>query len=96
MQEVFRILISMGVLALGFPIGILLAQLTKDELKQGRPWFKLIIILSFIGAVISLIFENDAFFFSCLFFAAVTSMSLKSFNKVKTSKRKNKLKKPKQ
>jgi len=96
MQEVYRILIGIGVLALGFPIGILLAKFTKDELKKGQPWFKLIIILSFVGAVISLIFENDGFFFSCLFFAAVTSVSLKSFDKVKTSKRKNKLKKPKQ
>lgn len=96
MQEVYKILIGIGVLTLGFPIGMLLRKLTKDELKQGQPWFKLIIILSFIGAIISLIFGNDSFFFSCLFFAAVTGMSLKNFNKIKTSKRKNKLKKPKQ
>ncbi len=86
MQEVFRVLIGVGVLILGFPVGILLARLAKDELKQGQPWFKLIITLSFIGAIISLIFQSDAFFFSCLFFTAVTSMSLKK-NKLKKSKK---------
>ncbi len=92
MQNIFRVLIGVGILILGFPIGILLKKFTKDELKQGQPWFKLIIILSFVGAVISLIFGNDGFFFSCLFFAAVASMSLKSFG---SGTAKNKLKKSK-
>lgn len=85
MQEVFKILIGVGVLILGFPIGILLARLTQEELRVSQVWFKLIILASFIGAVVSLIIENDTLLFSFLFFAAVTSMSLR--NKQSSKKR---------
>jgi len=64
-------------LLIGIPIGNVLAKLTKEELKQGRGYFKLVIIFSFIGAIFSLIFRNDPFLFSFAFIAVVTSRSLK-------------------
>jgi uncharacterized membrane protein YfcA len=50
-------------------------------LQKGKFWFILIIILSLIGAIIGLILANDVLLFSMLFFAVVTSMSLKKDKK---------------
>ena len=76
MKEVIKLPIGIAVLALGFFIGNYLVKLTKEELKSGQLWFKLIILASFIGAIFSLIFGNDALLFSFLFIAIVTSRSL--------------------
>jgi len=76
MQEIFKILIGIIILILGFPIGNLLARYTQEELKSGKIWFQLLIILSLIGAILSLIFKQDAILFTCLFIAIVTSRSL--------------------
>lgn len=77
MIEIVRFAIAILVLALGIPIGNYLAKETKDELKPGRNWFKLLILLSLIGAVLSLVFRNDALLFTFLFIAIVTSRSLR-------------------
>ncbi len=76
MQEIFKILIGVLVLLLGIPIGTFLAKKTKEELKPGQVWFKLIIILSLIGGVVGAFLRNDILFFSFLFIAIVTSRSL--------------------
>ena len=67
MQELIRIIIGVVVLGLGIPIGNYLARLTKEELKPGKKWFSLIILLALIGAVFALIFRNDALLFGLLF-----------------------------
>ncbi len=77
MQEGYNLLIGIMLLILGIPIGNLLAKITKEELKQGKKWFKLIIILSLFGAIISFIFRNDVILFTLLFIAIVTGRSLK-------------------
>ncbi len=77
MEEVLRFFIGIVVLLLAFPIGDYLARLTKEELKQGRRWFNLIVIVSLIGAFLSLIMRNDYLLFTFLFIAIVTSRSLK-------------------
>ena len=76
MIEIFRLLIGTGVLLLGIPLGNYLAKATKEELEDGQKWFKLIIIISFIGIIWGLIKENDVFLFSSFFVAIVTSRSL--------------------
>lgn len=76
MNELINIIIGIVVLILGIPIGSLLAKYTKDELKSGQRWFKLLIIISLIGAVISAVLQNDVLFFGFLFIAIVTSRSL--------------------
>lgn len=70
-------LIGIGVLILGIPLGNLLARATKEELKNRRVLFKTLIILSLVGAIIFLILGNDALLFGLLFIAIVTSRSLK-------------------
>ncbi|MAG78754.1 hypothetical protein CMI40_00050 [Candidatus Pacearchaeota archaeon] len=77
MQEIIKLLIGILVLLLGIPIGNYLTKITKEELLSGQKWFKLIIVVSLIGAFISLIFRNDAILFSLLFISIVTSRSLK-------------------
>lgn len=77
MKELITLLIGVVVLLLGFPIGTFLAKVTKEELKSGKKWFKLIIIISLIGGFIGLILQNDVLMFSFFFIAIVTSRSLK-------------------
>lgn len=77
MAEILNILIGIIVLILGIPIGNLLAKYTKEELKDGRKWFKLLIFIGLIGGVIGLIIQNDALMFSFLFIAVVSSRSLR-------------------
>ncbi len=77
MQEIFKFLIGIAVLILGYPIGILLARKTKEELKAGRKWFKLLVYASLAGGVVGLLIGNDVLMFSFFFMAIVTSQSLK-------------------
>lgn len=72
-----NLLIGCLVLVLGYLIGILLARNTKEELKSGQKWFKLIILISLIGGFIGLLISNDTIMFSFFFIAIVTSGSLK-------------------
>jgi F0F1-type ATP synthase membrane subunit c/vacuolar-type H+-ATPase subunit K len=81
MQQIYALIIGIAVLVLGIPIGNLLAKSTKDEAKKGKKWFKLVIILSSIGAIIFLILGNDALLFGFLFMAIVTSRSIKRWMK---------------
>ena len=78
MEKWVQIIIGIAVLAGGIFIGELLARFTKEELKEGQMWFKLIVIISLIVAVIGLILGNDALLFSFLFIAIVSSRSIKS------------------
>ncbi|MCX6750509.1 MAG: hypothetical protein NTZ83_03555 [Candidatus Pacearchaeota archaeon] len=88
MQEIYKLLIGIAVLLLGIPIGNILAKNTKEELKDGRKWFLLLIALCFIGAILNLIFRNDALLFTFLFIAIVTSGSLgKQKKDIKKKKR---------
>ena len=77
MLEVFKIFIGIVVLLFGIPIGSLLAHFTKEELKDGRKWFRRIIFLSLVGGFVGLILGNDALLFSLFFVAIVTSQSLR-------------------
>lgn len=77
MQEVIKHIIGILVLGLGFFIGSYLARITKEELNSGQIWFKILVSLSLIGAVMSIFFRNDAYLYSFLFIAIVTSRSLR-------------------
>ena len=55
MQEFIKLIIGVMVLILGIPIGNFLARQTKEELKDGQKWFRLIITLSLIGGFTGLI-----------------------------------------
>ena len=93
MLEVIKFLIGIVVVILGFPIGYFLAKIAKDELRAGQCWFKLIIIICFIGAILSLIFKKDYLLFTFLFIAIVTSKSLIVKKRKKRKQIKKKLRK---
>jgi K+-transporting ATPase A subunit len=76
MQEITKILLGVFVLLLAIPLGSYLARITKEELKQGQKWFKLIIAFCLIGGLTGLIIGNDFLLFSFFFIAIVTSRSL--------------------
>ena len=76
-MQSLNFLIGIIVLILGFPIGNYLAKKTGDELHLGQRWFKLIILASFVGAVLSIIFRNDPLLFAFLFIIIITSRSLR-------------------
>lgn len=76
MEEIFKLSIGVLVLLLGFPLGNYLAKQTREELKSGQKWFKLIIFVCSIGGIIGLIIKNDILLFSFFFIAVVTSRSL--------------------
>ena len=77
MREFVQLIIGVIVLALGIPIGDFLAKITSEELKQGKFWFRLIILVSLVEGFIGLIIGNDFLMFSLFFVALVTSRSLK-------------------
>ena len=87
MNELLRLLIGTAVLILGIPLGDLLARHTKEELKDGQKWFKLITIISLIGGFIGLIIGNDFILFSFLFLAIITLRSIKNSKAKKIRKR---------
>ena len=77
MTEIWRLLIGVVVLVLGWPIGNYLCSITKEEMKDGRRWFRLIVWVGLIGGFIGLIIGNDVLMFSLFFIAIVTSRGLK-------------------
>jgi len=77
MLNSINILIGVAVLLIAFPIGSYLAKITREELKSGQRWFKLIILTSALGSALSIIFKNDSLLFTFLFIIIVTSRSLR-------------------
>ena len=71
-----EIILSVAILILAIPTGYLIAYLTKDELKQGKNWFRLLLILSLIVGLGAYFFGNNLIALTCGF---VFIMSLISF-----------------
>lgn len=51
-KEIISIIIAL----LGFPIGLVIARLTREELKPGKVWFMILAIAAAIAVVASAIF----------------------------------------
>jgi hypothetical protein len=81
MEEIFKLIIGIFILILGVPIGNLLREKTKDEQKQGRKYFKIIVYSSLVLGFVGLLIGNDWIMFSFFFIAIVTSRSLVLKNK---------------
>ena len=80
-QFVLTIILALA----GYPIGLLIAHLTKEELQQGKKWFKLIMLMAVVVIVASLLlitdFEVLIFMLSILLF--IFLIALASFIKAK-------------
>ena len=88
MLEVFKLLIGTCILILGVFIGKLMASLTKEELKEGQPYFKAITLMALAGGLIGLLIGNDVLLFTMFFIAIVTAQSVKKKKSKKNPKRK--------
>ena len=77
MEEYAKLIIGVLVLLLGYFIGGFIAKKTEEELKSGKKWFQLIIIISLIMGFIGLVIGNDVLLFTMFFIAIVTLRSLK-------------------
>ena len=76
MQELTKLLISILILFLGVPIGNILRKYTKEEMNQGKKWFRYLVMCSLFGGFIGLVIGKDWIMFSSFFIAIVTSRSL--------------------
>jgi ABC-type Fe3+ transport system permease subunit len=71
-----------ALIILAFPVGLLIAWMAKDELKDGRKWFKALIIVSAIIGTILLIIKRYVESLTLLFIIIFTGISLwKSYDK---------------
>ena len=77
MEEVYKFAIGITILFLGIPIGNFLAKITREELKFGKRWFKILALACAIAILPSLFLKNYVMFFSLLFMIVVISRSLK-------------------
>lgn len=59
------------------PVGLLIAWLTKEELRDGQKWFKLVVLLSCVGSVAFLILKNEIVALSLVYMAIVSYMSVR-------------------
>jgi glucan phosphoethanolaminetransferase (alkaline phosphatase superfamily) len=79
-----QIILAIIVALLGYPVGLFIAKSTKEELKAGRKWFKLIMFASIILVIISLIFfQNLERVFLSSVFVFIFLMSFASFQESK-------------
>jgi ABC-type sugar transport system permease subunit len=65
------------ILLTAIPVGLLIAWLTNEELRDGQKWFKLIALLSCVGSVAFLILKNEIVALSLIYMAIVSYMSVR-------------------
>ena len=88
-MNTITIILPIIISLLGYPIGLLIAKHTKEELKSGRKWFKLIIFICFLAIIASLIFTRDkTLLFLISSFVFIILLTLASLLKSKRKKKK--------
>ena len=65
------------ILLTAIPAGFLLAWLTKEELKDGKKWFKLIIAVSLAGSIAFLFLKNEIVTLTLVYMAIVSYISMR-------------------
>jgi hypothetical protein len=55
-MNILQIITLIAIALSGYPIGLFIACNTKEELKDGRKWFKWIMIACAFGILLSLLF----------------------------------------
>jgi len=63
-------------LVLAIPVGLLIAAMTRDELVEGRKWFKVIIIVGVAVGGWFYLTGDKAIAYTCLFGVIVAFVSL--------------------
>lgn len=91
-MNMLQLVLLFVVLALSYPAGIILARVTREELKDGRKAFSAMIISAFIVIVISFFSQfalSEKLFIasSMIFISAISYISLKRSYRSKRSKK---------
>ncbi|MGB9708112.1 MAG: hypothetical protein ACPLXC_02175 [Candidatus Pacearchaeota archaeon] len=87
-MNAWQVIVSIVIALLGYPVGLLIAKLTEEELEQGRKWFMLIILLSIIGIILSFVFtNNETLLFLVASFVFIALVALASLVKSRRRKR---------
>ncbi len=55
-----QIILTIILALLGYLVGLFIAKNTKEELKSGRKWFKLVMIVSLVIMILSLIISKGS------------------------------------
>ena len=75
-------MIEILILLLAFPVGLLVAYMSRDELVIGRRWFTLLFIVSFLAGFWLFLIDKNAEMYSSFFISIVALTSyIKSFDK---------------
>lgn len=65
-----KVLINLFLLLLAIPVGFLISWMAKEELKQGRRWFRILVIAGILGGIgfwiYGFIIESLTMFFICI------------------------------
>jgi len=81
-------IIEVILLISSFPVGFLIAWFARDELKDGRVWFGILIVSSFFLGTFFYFSEKISVTLASIFIVIVSSISLiKSYDKTWTRKR---------
>ncbi len=74
-------MIEIIILLLAFPIGYLISWMAREELVQGKKWFKILIAISFFVGIFSLIYNLREIFYTSIFMIIVAGISLRKGSK---------------
>lgn len=81
-------LLQIILIGIGIGIGFLIARLARDELVEGRPYFKILIIVCIIGVIGSWIYGKSVWAWMFGFIEIVTLVSfVKSYDRKFVRKR---------
>jgi hypothetical protein len=81
-------IIEIILLVLAIPTGFLIAWMARDELVDGKNWFKMLVVASIVLAGLFWIFGFAHISLTCVFIAIVSFVSIvKSSDKKWTKKR---------
>ncbi len=85
-----NLILSLVLLIFSIPVGFLLAHLARDELIQGRKWFKRVIVLALVTGIVLVFMQEYPGVLTCVFILIAAYISYKkSFDTNWTRKRIN-------
>lgn len=80
-------IMSLILLILAIPVGLLIACMCKDELVDGRKWFVVLFIVGVIFGLWFFLIDNNVVGYTLIFISIISLVSyIKSFNKKWTRK----------
>lgn len=89
-MNIIQIVLTVAITLLGYPLGLLISHFTQEELRTGRKWFKLILLISLIFIILALIFfsaESNILMFLLSVLVFIFLLALASFIKAKKLKK---------